>query len=67
MSSAAGPSAPLLDRLSTATQSKASREARADLVKELLIQLSSEAHEIRQDGRDLAVRASTFIPSLRPS
>ncbi|GAA5902279.1 hypothetical protein JCM8208_007248 [Rhodotorula glutinis] len=54
MSSAAGPSAPLLDRLSTATQSKASREARADLVKELLIQLSSEAHEIRQDGRDLA-------------
>ncbi|GAA5921093.1 hypothetical protein JCM3775_004088 [Rhodotorula graminis] len=54
MSSAAGPSMPLLDRINRATRLQASREARADLVKELLIQLSSEAHEIRQDGRDLA-------------
>ncbi|GAA5837003.1 hypothetical protein JCM9279_007729 [Rhodotorula babjevae] len=53
MSSAAGPSASLLDRLQAATRRKAPREARADLASELLVQLSSEAHEIRQDGRDI--------------
>lgn len=55
--SAAGPSKPLLDRIKAGSRRKASREPRGDLAQELLVQLSSEAHELRTCARNLEVRS----------
>ncbi|BGP51008.1 hypothetical protein JCM10450v2_006934 [Rhodotorula kratochvilovae] len=50
---AAGPSTPLLERVERAGRRSDPREAKGELCKELLMQLSSEANEVRKDGRDI--------------
>ncbi|GAA6057076.1 hypothetical protein JCM3770_001446 [Rhodotorula araucariae] len=51
--STAGPSTPLLERIERAHRRGDSRDAKGDLCRELLVELSSEANELRKGTRDL--------------